>query len=89
MLRVRSGEAAACEVWQCYVQQLARALAQVINIVDPEFIVIGGGLSNIPEIYDSVPRLWHPSVFSGDIHNRLTRASLGDSAGVFGAAWLW
>ena len=87
--QVVAGDALAVQVWQQYLQQCARALAQVINIVDPEVIVIGGGLSNIPALYDELPRYWQPYIFTDEIHNRLLKAELGDSAGVFGAAWLW
>lgn len=86
---VKAGDSVAAQVWQQYLQQCARALAQVINIVDPEVIVIGGGLSNIQSLYDELPRYWQPYIFSDAIHNRLLKAELGDSAGVFGAAWLW
>lgn len=72
-----------------YEERLARALAQVINILDPEVIVLGGGLSNIERLYDSVPRLWGPHVFSDRIATRLVRNAHGDSGGVRGAAWLW
>jgi fructokinase len=89
MGKVAAGDAAARQVWQQYLQQLARAIAQVVNIVDPEIIVLGGGLSNIPGLYDEIPRYWRPYIFSEEVRNRLVRAELGDSAGVFGAAWLW
>ena len=68
---------------------MARALASVINIVDPDVIVLGGGLSNIDRLYESVPRLWVPHVFSDVVTTRLVRAMHGDSSGVRGAAWLW
>ena len=87
--RKRSGEPLANSIWKQYAQQLARSLAQVINIVDPDVIVIGGGVSNITEIFMLVPTLWTPYIFSDVINTRLVQAQLGDSAGVFGAAWLW
>jgi len=83
------GDAVACEVWQQYLQQLARSLAQVINIIDPAVIVLGGGLSNVSSLYKEVPQYWQPYIFSDEINNKLMKAELGDSAGVFGAAWLW
>jgi fructokinase len=61
----------------------------VINIVDPQVIVLGGGLSNIERLYANVPRLWVPHVFSDTIATRLVKHVHGDSSGVRGAAWLW
>ncbi len=72
-----------------YEERLARALAGVMNILDPDVIVLGGGLSNIERLYVSVPQLWLPHVFSDRVATRLLRARHGDSSGVRGAAWLW
>ena len=72
-----------------YEHRLARALAGVINILDPDVIVLGGGLSNIERFYQRVPSLWCPHVFSDHVATRLVRARHGDSSGVGGAAWLW
>lgn len=72
-----------------YEERLARALASVINILDPDVIVLGGGLSNIARLYDNVPRLWPRYVFSDRIDTRLVPPKFGDSSGVRGAAWLW
>ena len=72
-----------------YEQRLARALAGVINILDPDVIVLGGGLSNIERLYQRVPSLWCPHVFSDHVATRLVRARHGDASGVRGAAWLW
>jgi fructokinase len=72
-----------------YEQRLARALAQVINILDPDVIVLGGGLSNLDRLYDRVPRLWGDQVFSDVVATRLVKNRHGDSSGVRGAAWLW
>ncbi len=74
---------------QRYAARLARALAQVINILDPDVIVLGGGLSNLDRLYDRVPRLWQAHVFSDAVTTRLVKARHGDSSGVRGAAWLW
>jgi fructokinase len=71
-----------------YEGRLARALAQVINILDPDVIVLGGGLSNLDRLYDHVPRLWKAHVFSDQVATRLLRPRHGDSSGVRGAAWL-
>jgi fructokinase len=72
-----------------YEARLARALAQVINILDPEAIVLGGGLSNMERLYENVPRLWGEQVFSDQVSTRLLKHRHGDSSGVRGAAWLW
>ena len=71
-----------------YEERLARALAHVINIVDPDVVVLGGGLSNIDRWYKSVPRLWTRWVFSDRVDTSLVRHVHGDSSGVRGAAWL-
>jgi fructokinase len=72
-----------------YVDRLARALATIINVVDPDVIVLGGGLSNIGALYEEVPGSWARHVFSDEVHTRLVRAAHGDASGVRGAAWLW
>ncbi len=87
--RAADGEALACAALARYEERLARALAGVINILDPDVIVLGGGLSNIERLYDSVPALWRPHVFSDSVTTRLVRAMHGDASGVRGAAWLW
>lgn len=72
-----------------YTERLARALASVINLLDPEVIVLGGGMSNVARLYTEVPRLWSRYVFSDRVATRLARPVHGDSGGVRGAAWLW
>ena len=72
-----------------YTERLARALAGVINVLDPELIVLGGGMSNVGRLYTEVPRLWARSIFSDQVATRLARNAHGDSSGVRGAAWLW
>ncbi len=72
-----------------YEERLARALASVINLLDPDVIVLGGGMSNVERLYGNVPRLWTRQVFSDRVDTRLVRARHGDSSGVRGAAWLW
>ncbi len=72
-----------------YEHRLARALASVINILDPDVIVLGGGLSNIGRIYRHIPNLWQNWVFSDHVDTRLLKNIHGDSGGVRGAAWLW
>jgi fructokinase len=72
-----------------YVERLARALAGIINVLDPEVIVLGGGMSNVSRLYTEVPRLWTRYVFSDHVATRLAPPVHGDSSGVRGAAWLW
>jgi fructokinase len=72
-----------------YEARLARALASVINVLDPDVIVLGGGMSNVERLYTEVPRLWSKHVFSDHVATRLARNAHGDSSGVRGAAWLW
>ncbi len=72
-----------------YERRLAQALAQVINILDPDVIVLGGGLSQLDRLYANVPKLWTSHVFSDVIVTRLERNVHGDASGVRGAAWLW
>ena len=83
------GDACAVLAMDTYAAQLAGALALVINIVDPEVIVLAGGLSNIEQLYTDVPKQWATSVFSDKIETQLVQAQHGDSSGVRGAAWLW
>ncbi len=72
-----------------YAERLARALASVINVLDPDIIVLGGGLSNVARLYSEVPRLWGRHVFSDHVATRLAPPLHGDASGVRGAAWLW
>tara|TARA_R100000322_G_scaffold157868_1_gene117957 strand:+ start:15902 stop:16303 length:402 start_codon:yes stop_codon:yes gene_type:complete len=72
-----------------YADRLARALAHVINILDPHAIVLGGGMSNIAALYDEVPSRWGAYVFSDSVSTPLLRHAHGDASGVRGAAWLW
>jgi fructokinase len=87
--RLQAGEAAAAMTFDRYAERLARALAHVINILDPEVIVLGGGVSNIAALYEAVPRYWQRWVFSDAVTTRLVRHRHGDASGVRGAAWLW
>ncbi|HQU15951.1 MAG: fructokinase [Chromatiales bacterium 21-64-14] len=72
-----------------YAGRMARALAHVINLLDPDVIVLGGGLSNLGYLYETVPRLWQHHVFSDRVNTRLLPPRHGDSSGARGAAWLW
>jgi fructokinase len=87
--RAAAGESAAGTVLLRYADRMARALATVINILDPDVIVLGGGLSNVDMLYQAVPGCWERYVFSDRVDTRLVRAHHGDSSGVRGAAWLW
>jgi fructokinase len=81
---------AAAEATLCrYENRLGRGLAHVINILDPDVIVLGGGLSNLARLYENVPAIWDRWVFSDRVDTVLRKARHGDSSGVRGAAWLW
>ena len=84
----QAGDARSRESLERYARRLAQALAVVINIVDPDVIVLGGGVSNIDFLYEGVPRYWAHWVFSDEVRTRLVRNRHGDSSGVRGAAWL-
>ena len=86
--RAAEGDVAARRCLEQYEDRLARALASIINVLDPDVIVLGGGLSNIERLYDEVPRRWGAYVFSDTVVTPLRRAHHGDSSGVRGAAWL-
>lgn len=87
--RAAQGEERATAALARYEQRFARAIATIINVLDPEVVVLGGGLSNIERLYANVPALWSPFVFSDRVATRLVRAAHGDASGVRGAAWLW
>ncbi|WOF74224.1 ROK family protein [Parvibaculaceae bacterium PLY_AMNH_Bact1] len=85
----RSGESTALTLIEQYADRLARALAGVINILDPNVIVLGGGLSAMDQLYSLVPQKWGAHVFSDTVVTTLKPNTHGDSSGVRGAAWLW
>lgn len=87
--RAAGGHAAAEASLQRYEDRMARALASVINVVDPDVIVLGGGMSNLTRLYANIPRLWMRYVFSDRVDTTLVAPRFGDSSGVRGAAWLW
>lgn len=72
-----------------YADRVARGLAGVINILDPDAIILGGGMSNVDALYDLLPQLWGRYIFSDTVKTTLHPARHGDSSGVRGAAWLW
>ena len=83
------GEPRAVEAMARYVDRMARALATIINVLDPDVIVLGGGLSNIAAVHAGVPARWREYVFSDEVHTQFVKALHGDSSGVRGAARLW
>ena len=89
LTRAESGDAEAESAFQRYEDRLARGLAHVINLLDPDAIVLGGGLSNCDRLYEEVPKRWGRYVFSDRVDTLLLPPRHGDSSGVRGAAWLW
>ncbi len=87
--KARFGDEDADETLQRYENRMARSLAQVINILDPDAIVLGGGMGNIKRLYENVPKLWGQYIFSDVVKTQLLVPAFGDSSGVRGAAWLW
>jgi fructokinase len=84
-----AGDATAVGCLDRYVNRLARALATIINVIDPDAIVLGGGLSSLSRLYQDVPKQWSRYVFSDSVTTDLLPPKFGDSSGVRGAAWLW
>jgi len=87
--RAERGEDAAAAALARYEDRIARALAGVLNLLDPDVVILGGGMSRVMRLYDSVPRLWQAWAFSDKIATPLRPPHHGDSSGVRGAAWLW
>ena len=87
--RAASGDAECTATIARHEARLARSLGLVINLLDPDVIVLGGGLSHIGRLYEHVPGLWGPYVMSDEIRTRLVAPRHGDASGVRGAAWLW
>jgi fructokinase len=87
--RARAGEAAARGALARYADRLGRALAVICDLIDPQVIVLGGGMSNVTELYDLVPPIAAAYAFSDVFETRIVGARHGDSSGVIGAAWLW
>jgi len=83
------GDEACQESLSDYTNRLARALSSIVNVIDPDVIVLGGGLSNIRSLYHEVPKLWGEWIFSDRVDTQLVPPKFGDSSGVRGAAWLW
>jgi len=87
--KARFGDEDAIETFQRYENRMARSLAHVINILDPDVIVLGGGMGNIKRLYKNVPDILGDYVFSDTVKTKLLAPLHGDSSGVRGAAWLW
>jgi fructokinase len=87
--RAAGGDAVAEAALERYEDRMARALATVLNVLDPDVVVLGGGLSRLVRLYDSVPRLWQQWTFSDRVTTPLRPPAHGDASGVRGAAWLW
>lgn len=85
----KDGNVMAEKAMQIYIDRLGRGLAHVINMFDPNVIVLGGGLSNISRLYEETPKVWANHVFSDTVNTKLLPPKHGDSSGVRGAAWLW
>jgi len=83
-----SGSSLAEDCLQRYEHRLARGLSSVINLLDPDVIVLGGGMSNVKRLYKNVPEIWHEFIFSDVVNTKLVAPMYGDSSGVRGAAWL-
>ena len=87
--QAEAGDVDAGAALKRYETRMAKCLASIINVLDPDIIVLGGGMSNIERLYDNVPKLWGQYVFSDTVVTRLVAPRYGDSSGVRGAAWLW
>lgn len=88
MVKAAAGDSAAIAAIERYEDRLARGLAIIINILDPDVIVLGGGMSNVQRLYTNVPSLWGRHAFTDEVRTGLKAARFGDSSGVRGAAWL-
>lgn len=87
--KMRGGDRLCRLLWERYVDRVARGLATVVNTLDPDIFVMGGGMSNVDELYEDLPRELAKRTFSTVFHTPIRRAAHGDASGVRGAAWLW
>lgn len=85
----KTGDKKSAAALERYTHRLARSLAEIINIMDPDAIVLGGGMSNVDSLYQDVPKIWNDYIFTGKADTPLLPPRHGDSSGVRGAAWLW
>ncbi len=84
-----NGDERAKKEFDLYEDRFARLIAVMIGIVDPDAIILGGGMSNVGRLYDNIPKLLPKYTFSDKVRNKILRNTHGDSSGVRGAAWLW
>ena len=84
-----TGDASALATFERYTTRLARGLATVVNVLDPDVVVLGGGMSNLPGLADAAAGALAPYAFTDDVTTRVVKNVHGDSSGVRGAAWLW
>jgi fructokinase len=89
LARARAGDARAAAAFDRYVDRLGRALTVACDLIDPDVIVLGGGMSNVPDLYQRLPGIIAPRIFSDVMLTKVAQAEHGDSSGVRGAAWLW
>ncbi len=89
MALVEQGDVIAERAMHNYERRFAKSLAHVVNLFDPDVIVLGGGMSNVDRLYQTLPKLIRPWVFGGECETPICKALHGDSSGVRGAAWLW
>ena len=85
----RSGDPVAADLLDRYIDRVARSLATIVNALDPDIFVIGGGMSNVQELYDQLPTRIPEYTFTTVFTTPIVRSAHGDSTGVRGAAWLW
>lgn len=85
---MRQGDLTAKNCFETYLSRLGRAIAQYVNFLDPDVIVLGGGMSNIQELYEKLPQYITPYIFGGEFETPIVKARFGDSSGIRGAAWL-
>lgn len=89
MEKKRAGDRLASLLWTRYIDRVARGLATIVNALDPDIFVMGGGMSNVDELYQDLPGELAQRTFSTVFHTPIRKAAHGDSSGVRGAAWLW
>jgi fructokinase len=89
MTKMRNGDRLASLIWHRYIDRVARGLSVVVNTLDPDILVMGGGMSNVDELYTDLPPQLARYTFSTVFETTIRKAVHGDSSGVRGAAWLW
>ncbi len=89
VFQAKQGDKNAIETLERYMDRLARALASIVNTLDPDIIVLGGGLSNVQDIYTKIPKIWGKYIYAKNVTTPVVQARHSDSSGVRGAAWLW